>query len=49
MFRFKLAMTYGDGLTGEEGLLPVGWDWATPTPLYYQPHKDHYRGLPMTL
>ena len=46
MFRFKLAMTFGDGLTGEEGLLPVGWDsWATPTPLYSQPHKDHYRGL----
>lgn len=46
MFRFKLAMTFGDGLTGEEGLLPVGWDsWATPTPLYPQPHKDHYRGL----
>lgn len=45
MFRFKLAMTYGDNLTGEEGLLPIGWDWATPTPLYSQPHKDHYRGL----
>ena len=45
MFRFKLVMTYGDDLTGEEGLLPVGWDWATPTPLYSNPHKYHYRGL----
>lgn len=46
MFRFKLAMTFGDGLTGEEGLLPIGWDsWATPTPLYSNPHKGHYRGL----
>ena len=46
MFRFKLVMTFGDGLTGEEGLLPVGWDsWATPTPLYSNPHKGHYRGL----
>lgn len=46
MFRFKLAMTYGNEHTGEEGLLPIGWDsWATPTPLYSNPHKDHYRGL----